>query len=79
MLCCGVVWCGVVWCGVVWCVIAHKITLTLKQDQIAMLVGKTAGPDVLGQLTYVAATHDQRIVQVEKVLAYHYGIRYVIW
>ena len=47
------------------------------KEQIAHLVGKSASPAVLGQLVYLAAHHDSRILRVDKVLAYHFGPRYI--
>lgn len=47
------------------------------KEQIAMLVGKSASPDMISQLVYLAARHDTRILRIDKVLAYHFGIRYI--
>jgi len=48
------------------------------KDQIGMLVGASAPPAVIGQLAYLAAHHDARILRVDKVLAYHFGMRYIV-
>ena len=45
-------------------------------EQIPMLVGKTADPSFLNQLTYLAGTHDPRILKVDTILAYHVGVKY---
>jgi divalent metal cation (Fe/Co/Zn/Cd) transporter len=45
-------------------------------EQIPMLVGKTADPSFLNQLTYLAGTHDPRILKVDTILAYHMGLKY---
>eukprot|EP01006_Ploeotia_vitrea_P044191 TRINITY_DN66816_c8_g2_i5.p1 TRINITY_DN66816_c8_g2~~TRINITY_DN66816_c8_g2_i5.p1 ORF type:complete len:647 (+),score=305.69 TRINITY_DN66816_c8_g2_i5:77-2017(+) len=47
------------------------------KEQIGMLVGKSASPQLIGQLAYLAAHHDRRILRVDKVLAYHFGSRYM--
>lgn len=47
------------------------------KEQVETLVGKTASPQLLAQLTYLAAHHDDRIVRVDKVLAYHFGVRFI--
>ena len=45
-------------------------------EQVPMLVGKTADPSFLNQLTYLAGTHDSRILKVDTILAYHVGVKY---
>ena len=45
-------------------------------EQVPMLVGKTADPSFLNQLTYLAGTHDPRILKVDTILAYHVGVKY---
>ena len=45
-------------------------------EQIPQLVGKTADPSFLNQLTYLAGTHDPRILKVDTILAYHVGAKY---
>lgn len=46
-------------------------------EQIGNLIGKSAPAEFIGRLTYLAASHDRRIARVDKVLAYHFGIRYL--
>jgi len=48
------------------------------KDQIGALVGSAAPAAVIGQLAYLAAKHDPRILRVDKVLAYHFGLRYIV-
>ena len=57
------------------CYIAVRWTLSAL-EQIPMLVGKTADPSFLNQLTYLAGTHDPRILKVDTILAYHVGVKY---
>jgi len=45
-------------------------------DQIPAMVGKTASPEFLNQLTYLAGTHDNRILKIDTILAYHVGLKY---
>jgi cation diffusion facilitator family transporter len=47
--------------------------ITACFEQYAVLVGKSADRQKLGQLTYIAAIHDSRIIKVDTVLAYHIG------
>ncbi|KAJ1942511.1 hypothetical protein FBU59_003177 [Linderina macrospora] len=42
-------------------------------DQAKLLIGATAEPQFLNQLTYMAMTHDSRIQYVDTVRAYHVG------
>lgn len=46
-------------------------------EQVGNLIGRSAPPEFIGRLTYLAASHDRRITRVDKVLAYHFGIRYL--
>ena len=57
------------------CYIAVRWTISAI-EQIPMLVGKTADPSFLNQLTYLAGTHDPRILKVDTILAYHVGVKY---
>ena len=45
-------------------------------EQIPAMTGKTADPSFLNQLTYLAGTHDSRILKVDTILAYHVGAKY---
>jgi len=47
------------------------------KEQTELLVGASASPQFIGQLAYLAAHHDPRILLVDKVLAYHSGARFV--
>eukprot|EP00479_Gromia_sphaerica_P004598 TRINITY_DN15401_c0_g1_i1.p1 TRINITY_DN15401_c0_g1~~TRINITY_DN15401_c0_g1_i1.p1 ORF type:complete len:99 (+),score=11.70 TRINITY_DN15401_c0_g1_i1:262-558(+) len=44
-------------------------------EQISKLIGISAPSEFIGQLTYMVACHDDRIVRVDKVLAYHFGCK----
>ena len=45
-------------------------------EQVPAMTGRTADPSFLNQLTYLAGTHDPRILKVDTILAYHVGIKY---
>ena len=55
--------------------IAVRWTLS-AMEQVPMLVGKTADASFLNQLTYLAGTHDSRILKIDTILAYHVGVKY---
>jgi divalent metal cation (Fe/Co/Zn/Cd) transporter len=42
-------------------------------EHIRLIVGVSAEPHLLNHLAYVAMTHDERILQVDTVKAYHSG------
>lgn len=46
------------------------------RDQIRMLVGRSAEPEFIGRLAYLAAHHHPRVQRVDKVLAYFFGPKY---
>jgi len=56
--------------------IALRWVFAIK-EQIPYIVGKSADPVKLGQLTYMATIHDSRI-KIETVLAYHIGLNYQV-
>lgn len=70
------------WCDAVGAMILslYIIVMWIKNGkaQISLLVGKAASPAFIGRLTYMAAHHDPRILRVDKVLAYHFGLRYMV-
>lgn len=43
------------------------------REQAELLIGKTADSQILNHLTYIAMTHDPRILQVDTCKAYHSG------
>ena len=55
--------------------IAIRWTLT-AWEQVPAMTGRTADPSFLNQLTYLAGTHDPRILKVDTILAYHVGLKY---
>jgi cation diffusion facilitator family transporter len=48
------------------------------KDHIDLLVGKSASPEVIGSLAYIAMNHSESIVAVDTVYAYHCGIKIVV-
>jgi len=48
------------------------------RGQFRYIVGKAAPPDFLAQLTYMAAHHDPNILRVDTVLAYHWGMKFLV-
>jgi cation diffusion facilitator family transporter len=42
-------------------------------EHIRLIVGVTAEPELISHLAYIAMTHDERIIQVDTVKAYHSG------
>mmetsp|Transcript_50711 Transcript_50711/g.99345 ORF Transcript_50711/g.99345 Transcript_50711/m.99345 type:complete len:479 (-) Transcript_50711:137-1573(-) len=48
------------------------------KERIGMLIGATAPPEMIGQLGFLAAHHDDRIVRVDTVRAYRFGERYLV-
>lgn len=47
-------------------------------ENIQLLVGKTANSDFLSHLTYIALTHDPRILLVDTCRAYHSGSNFFV-
>ena len=43
-----------------------------------MLTGYTARPDFLKKITWLAVNHDQRIRCIQRVIAFHFGVRYLV-
>ena len=52
--------------------------LQTGKEHMGMLICKTAPPDVLRQLTYVAYKHDLRIEEIDTVRAYHFGMKFLV-
>jgi len=47
-------------------------------EHAVFLTGRTAPPEFLKELTYIACHHDQRIIAVDTVRAYHFGVNYLV-
>ncbi len=43
-----------------------------------MIVGRTAEPEFIQRLTYIALTHDPRVLQVDTAKAYHAGSNFFV-
>ncbi|KAI9294310.1 hypothetical protein K502DRAFT_335417 [Neoconidiobolus thromboides FSU 785] len=65
------------WIDPIGCLLVAVIILrswvSTALEQIDLIVGKSADPNFLQRLTYLAVTHDERIVQVDTCRAYHLG------
>ncbi|KCV72403.1 hypothetical protein H696_01799 [Fonticula alba] len=47
-------------------------------EQITMLTGRSAEPEFLKQLTWICVNHDDKIVAIDTVRAFHFGTRYLV-
>jgi len=47
-------------------------------SQLSTLLGKTASPDILATLTFVARNHHRDIIAIDTVRAYHYGYNFLV-
>lgn len=47
-------------------------------EKIEMIVGKAAPTALIQKLTYVAMTHDPRVMQIDTVRAYHSGEKFFV-
>jgi hypothetical protein len=45
----------------------------LTTDELQLLIGISADPKFLQQVTYITLTHDERILQIDTCRAYHSG------
>ena len=52
--------------------------LIVHLEQIRLIVGRTAEPEFIQILTYIALTHDPRVLQVDTVKAYHAGSTFFV-
>lgn len=43
-----------------------------------MLTGYTAEPDFLKLVTWISQKHDDRVLSIQRVVAFHYGSRYLV-
>ena len=50
----------------------------LDADQISMLTGRAAKPDLLTKLTWVALHHDPKVIAIDTVRAYHFGNNFLV-
>jgi divalent metal cation (Fe/Co/Zn/Cd) transporter len=47
-------------------------------EQVRNLSGRTASPTMLKQLTYLVWNHDERVLQIDTVRAFHLGFGFVV-
>ncbi|CAG8544349.1 1085_t:CDS:2 [Ambispora leptoticha] len=52
--------------------------VSTAREHVQMLVGKSADPAVLQHLTYIALTHNEKILQVDTCRAYHAGNNIIV-
>lgn len=64
--------------GIIIALLILKTWASTAREHITLIVGKTADPDFLTRLTYIAMTHDDRILQIDTCRAYHSGNRFVV-
>jgi len=48
------------------------------KEQLQFIIGKTAPPEFVSQVVYLAAHADKNIETVDTVLAYHYGVKFLV-
>ena len=48
-------------------------SLGLNLDELQLLIGISADPKFLQQVTYIVVTHDPKILQIDTCRAYHSG------
>ena len=47
-------------------------------EQVKYLTGRSASPEFLKQLTWVCFNHDEKIVAIDTVRAFHFGMRFLV-
>ena len=47
-------------------------------EQISLLIGRSAEPEFLNKLSYIAAHHHPAIIHVDTVRAFHFGVRFLV-
>lgn len=57
--------------------IAGNWFVTCK-EQIGILSGKSASPELITRIINVCCEHDPRINSIDTVLAYHFGMKYLV-
>jgi len=55
------------------CFFVPVCEIALTVDELQLLIGISADPKFLQQVTYITLTHDQRILQIDTCRAYHSG------
>ena len=62
------------------CIAVYIIVCWLQtgNEQLHFLTGRGASPMLLQQLTYITTNHDPRILFVDTVRAYHFGVNYLV-
>jgi divalent metal cation (Fe/Co/Zn/Cd) transporter len=63
--------------GIIVGVIILRSWIRTGREQISYLVGRSASPEFLAKVTYLAAHHSDKILRVDTVRAYHFGVRYL--
>jgi cation diffusion facilitator family transporter len=65
-------------CAIILCAYIISDWFSTAKDQIQMLAGRSAGPEFLTKITYIAYQHDSRVVKIDTVRAYHFGLKYLV-
>ena len=47
-------------------------------EQVQLLIGKVAPMDFLNRITYLSMTHDDHILHIDTVRAYHAGEAFIV-
>jgi len=48
------------------------------KEQVDMLAGRAASPEFLRKVTYLVYNHDEAILKVDTVRAYHFGVNFLV-
>ena len=48
------------------------------REHITLLTGKAASPALLQELTWIAFNHSSRILEIDTVRAYHFGVNVLV-
>ncbi|KAK6728238.1 hypothetical protein RB195_005714 [Necator americanus] len=52
--------------------------LMTVREQVPLLVGKTASPQLINRIVNVAISHDERIKHLDTVYVYHFGANFLV-
>ncbi|KAH6585072.1 hypothetical protein BASA60_000697 [Batrachochytrium salamandrivorans] len=64
--------------GIIIALLILRSWASAAEEHIQLIVGKTADAPFLNRVTYLAMTHDSRVMQVDTCRAYHSGSKFVV-
>ncbi|KAJ1345207.1 hypothetical protein BSLG_000721 [Batrachochytrium salamandrivorans] len=64
--------------GIIIALLILRSWASAAEEHIQLIVGKTADASFLNRVTYLAMTHDSRVMQVDTCRAYHSGSKFVV-